>query len=66
MQGVQNIALCGKPHIVNYPIHRETFDERGFGIVSCYNALPLGAVPTPWCASPSRGWPSRAPTLRSS
>ncbi len=42
MQGVQNIALCGKPHIVNYPIHRETFDERGFGIVSCYNALPLG------------------------
>lgn len=40
MQAVQNIAECGKPHIVNYPLHRETFDERGFGIVSCYNALP--------------------------
>lgn len=42
LQGVENIALCGKPHIVNYPLHRDTFDERGFGIVSCYNALPLG------------------------
>ncbi|MEG0175672.1 MAG: YjjI family glycine radical enzyme [Aeromonas sp.] len=42
MQAVQNIAECGKPHIVNYPLHRDTFDTRGFGIVSCYNALPLG------------------------
>ncbi|MGL5815166.1 MAG: YjjI family glycine radical enzyme [Aeromonas sp.] len=42
LQGVENIAKCGKPHIVNYPLHRDTFDERGFGIVSCYNALPLG------------------------
>lgn len=42
LQGVQNIASCGKPHIVNYPLHRDTFDARGFGIVSCYNALPLG------------------------
>lgn len=42
MQGVENIALCGKPHIVNYPMHKSVFDERGFGIVSCYNALPLG------------------------
>ena len=42
LQGVENIAACSKPHIVNYPLHRDTFDERGFGIVSCYNALPLG------------------------
>ncbi|WP_421246350.1 YjjI family glycine radical enzyme [Aeromonas sanarellii] len=42
LQGVENIALCSKPHIVNYPLHRDTFDRRGFGIVSCYNALPLG------------------------
>lgn len=42
LKGVENIAVCSKPHIVNYPLHRETFDARGFGIVSCYNALPLG------------------------
>jgi YjjI family glycine radical enzyme len=36
-----NICQCSKPHIANYPLHAETFDERGFGIVSCYNALPL-------------------------
>ncbi|WP_421272517.1 YjjI family glycine radical enzyme [Aeromonas taiwanensis] len=42
LKGVENIAACSKPHIVNYPLHRETFDARGFGIVSCYNALPLG------------------------
>lgn len=41
LQGVKNIASCSKPHIANYPIHSATFDERGFGIVSCYNALPL-------------------------
>ena len=40
LQGVKNIAACSKPHIANYPLHRNTFDERGFGIVSCYNALP--------------------------
>lgn len=42
LQGVENISACSKPHIVNYPLHRDTFDERSFGIVSCYNALPLG------------------------
>ncbi|HDN9024719.1 YjjI family glycine radical enzyme [Aeromonas veronii] len=40
LQAVKNIAECSKPHIANYPIHRDTFDDRGFGIVSCYNALP--------------------------
>ncbi|MDF2412625.1 YjjI family glycine radical enzyme [Aeromonas sp. 1HA1] len=40
LQAVKSIAECSKPHIANYPIHRDTFDARGFGIVSCYNALP--------------------------
>ena len=40
MLAVQNIASCSKPHIANYPLHSNTFDQRGFGIVSCYNALP--------------------------
>ncbi len=37
-----NIIACSKPHIANHPLHRAAFDERGYGIVSCYNALPLG------------------------
>ncbi|MGS0825655.1 YjjI family glycine radical enzyme [Shewanella sp. 0m-8] len=36
-----NICECSKPHIANYPIHVNTFDNKGFGIVSCYNSLPL-------------------------
>lgn len=39
---VENIIACSKPHIANHPIHAETFDDRGYGIVSCYNALPVG------------------------
>ncbi|MCL1105747.1 YjjI family glycine radical enzyme [Shewanella algicola] len=41
LQATNNICLCNKPHIANYPMHANSFDERGFGIVSCYNALPL-------------------------
>ncbi|MFC1503341.1 YjjI family glycine radical enzyme [Pseudomonadota bacterium] len=36
-----NICECSKPHIANYPIHANAFDNKGFGIVSCYNSLPL-------------------------
>ena len=36
-----NICECSKPHVANFPMHRDSFDERGFGIVSCYNSLPL-------------------------
>lgn len=36
-----NIVECSKPHIANHPLHADTFDERGYGIVSCYNALPV-------------------------
>lgn len=37
-----NIIACSKPHIANHPIHAAVFDAPGYGIVSCYNALPLG------------------------
>ncbi|WP_394390965.1 YjjI family glycine radical enzyme [Shewanella woodyi] len=36
-----NICECSKPHIANYPIHANSYDDIGFGIVSCYNSLPL-------------------------
>ena len=36
-----NIVECSKPHIANHPIHAAAFDERGYGIVSCYNVLPV-------------------------
>ncbi len=36
-----NIVECSKPHIANHRVHADTFDERGYGIVSCYNALPV-------------------------
>ena len=36
-----NIVECSKPHIANHPVHEKTFDDRGYGIVSCYNALPV-------------------------
>lgn len=36
-----NIIACSKPHIANHPLHRAAFDGPGYGIVSCYNALPL-------------------------
>lgn len=41
LQAVTNICECSKPHIANMPIHQQAFDERGFGIVSCYNSLPV-------------------------
>lgn len=40
-QVTQNICECSKPHVANYPMHQEVFADTGFGIVSCYNALPL-------------------------
>ncbi|WP_372840461.1 YjjI family glycine radical enzyme [Phaeovulum sp.] len=40
-RAVANITECSKPHIANHPIHAATFDEAGYGIVSCYNALPM-------------------------
>jgi YjjI family glycine radical enzyme len=37
-----NIVACCKPHIANHAVHADAFDERGYGIVSCYNVLPIG------------------------
>ncbi|MFV0360981.1 YjjI family glycine radical enzyme [Tropicimonas sp.] len=37
---IGNIVECSKPHVANHPLHAAAFDERGYGIVSCYNALP--------------------------
>ncbi len=41
-EAISNITKCSKPHIANHPLHQATFDARGYGIVSCYNALPVG------------------------
>lgn len=41
-QATKNICECSKPHIANYPMHAHFYGEKGFGIVSCYNSLPLG------------------------
>ncbi|MGR5232951.1 YjjI family glycine radical enzyme [Vibrio rotiferianus] len=40
-QATQNICECSKPHIANYPIHANAYEGARFGIVSCYNSLPL-------------------------
>ncbi|MDD7910515.1 YjjI family glycine radical enzyme [Pseudovibrio exalbescens] len=36
-----SIIECSKPHIANHPVHQPIFDSAGYGIASCYNALPL-------------------------
>ncbi|MEX0336730.1 YjjI family glycine radical enzyme [Vibrio tubiashii] len=40
-QATTNICECSKPHIANYPMHAAAYGENKFGIVSCYNSLPL-------------------------
>ncbi|HHF3219700.1 TPA: YjjI family glycine radical enzyme [Vibrio diabolicus] len=40
-QATQNICECSKPHIANYPVHSKAYSGSRFGIVSCYNSLPL-------------------------
>lgn len=40
-QATSNICECSKPHIANYPIHAASYGDKQFGIVSCYNSLPL-------------------------
>lgn len=40
-QATQNICECSKPHIANYPMHTNAYEGGRFGIVSCYNSLPL-------------------------
>lgn len=38
---ISNICETSKPHIANYPMMQKDFDEKGFGVVSCYNSLPI-------------------------
>ncbi len=38
---IDSILRCSKPHVANHPLHTSAFDARGYGIVSCYNSLPL-------------------------
>ncbi|MCW2254469.1 YjjI family glycine radical enzyme [Providencia alcalifaciens] len=40
-QAIENICECSKPHIANDVIHTAAFDDQGYGVVSCYNSLPL-------------------------
>ena len=40
-QATNNICECNKPHIANYALHAKAYNNSGFGIVSCYNSLPL-------------------------
>ena len=40
-RATQNICECSKPHIANYQMHVNAYDSGRFGIVSCYNSLPL-------------------------
>jgi YjjI family glycine radical enzyme len=37
----EGIAAVNKPHIANHPVISRDFPE-GYGVVSCYNTLPLG------------------------
>lgn len=41
LQAIDNICKCSKPHIANDVIHTAAFDNQGYGVVSCYNSLPL-------------------------
>ncbi len=41
LEAAKSIAAVNKPHIANDPLIRMDFPE-GYGVVSCYNTLPLG------------------------
>lgn len=41
LQAAENICVSSKPHIANAALQQQAFDERGYGVVSCYNSLPL-------------------------
>lgn len=40
-QAAEGICAVNKPHIANHPMISADFPE-GYGVVSCYNTLPLG------------------------
>ncbi|MGS2860857.1 glycyl radical enzyme domain-containing protein, partial [Escherichia coli] len=44
LEVAKNICECSKPHIANGPVHDKISTKGGYGIVSCYNSLPLAGV----------------------
>lgn len=42
LEVAKNICECSKPHIANGPVNDKIFTSGNYGIVSCYNSLPLG------------------------
>lgn len=38
---IENICQTAKPHIANNMMIKKDFDEKGYGVVSCYNSLPV-------------------------
>lgn len=41
LEVAKNICECSKPHIANGPKNDKIFTKGGYGVVSCYNSLPL-------------------------
>ena len=41
LEVAKNICECSKPHISNGPMNDRIFTKGDFGVVSCYNSLPL-------------------------
>ena len=41
LEVAKNICECSKPHIANGPENDKIFTKNRFGVVSCYNSLPL-------------------------
>ncbi|WP_202115018.1 YjjI family glycine radical enzyme [Gilliamella sp. Pas-s27] len=38
---IENICETSKPHIANNNMVQKDFDSKGYGVVSCYNSLPV-------------------------
>ncbi|WP_442899746.1 YjjI family glycine radical enzyme [Gilliamella sp. App2-1] len=38
---IDNICDTAKPHIANNMMIKKDFDDKGYGVVSCYNSLPI-------------------------
>ena len=38
---IENICETAKPHIANNEMIKKDFDDKGYGVVSCYNSLPV-------------------------
>ncbi|MCT6885506.1 MAG: YjjI family glycine radical enzyme, partial [Gilliamella apis] len=38
---IENICHTAKPHIANNMMIKKDFDDKGYGVVSCYNSLPI-------------------------